>query len=121
MIGYISKCVVVSWLGAISLALIYGGCIVRCASIKALWIMGVIQTSFVLGSVIALLIAPLMVWAFKSNVASMKWLAPLWLLVAVYCLAVTSQSAFFGFYGSLALTVIGMVSLRLLARHLRKP
>lgn len=79
--------------------------------------MGVVQISFVLSSVIALLITPLTVWAFKPNVASMKWIAPLWLLLAVYCLAVTPQSAFFGLYGTLALTVIGMISIRFLARH----
>jgi len=117
MIRHISKCALVSWFGAISLGLIYGGCIVRSASIEKLWIMGVIQISFVFSTVIALLITPLTVWAFKPGSVSIKWIAPLWLLLVIYCLAVTPKSAFFGLYGTLALTVIGMTSIRLLARY----
>ena len=116
MIKHIAKCLGVSWLAAASLGLLYGACIVRSASIVTLWRTGVVQVSFILSTAMAiLLITPLAVWALPRGYKP-KWIVPLWLLLAVFCMIVTLHSAVFGLYGTLSLAIVGLFGIGYLAQ-----
>jgi len=62
--------ILVSWLGGVSLALIL---VISAGvangwqhSLKELWIMGIIPIAAILGTVISVLLSPLVIWAFKG-------------------------------------------------------
>ena len=115
MIKHVIRCAAASWVMAASLGLIFAGAVMHTASIRDLWIACAIQVSLILSTAAAVLIAPLTAWALRGAMPVTSLVA-LWFVLVVYVLLVAPHSGPLALIGSLAMSVIGLISIGLLKR-----
>jgi hypothetical protein len=118
MIKHIAKCTAISWVGAATLGLIYGARVAGSVNVEKLWYMGIISISLIGSTIMALLITPLTVWAFRPG-GSMKLVVPLWIILVAYVLVVTPASGQLLLWMTTLffLSAAGLVCIRLLTHR----
>ena len=99
----------VAWCGATLLALLYAACTSGRLSFDTLRLPGVMLVAMLISAGIALLITPLVMWAFKSGEKNLiAYGAVLFLLLATYMVVVAPTNPAFGLYGSVLLAIAGL-------------
>lgn len=116
MLKYIIKCFLFTWLGSVIIGLIYGACTVREISPKNLWIMGVVHISIIIASIISVIFTPLTAIALRKDISFVKWLVPLLVLLAGFCIFVTLINSSIGLLATIMAGMGGLVVIGLLIR-----
>lgn len=100
----------VAWCGATLFALLYAACTSGRLSFDTLRLPGVVPVALLISTGIALLMTPLVVWAFKSGDKSLlAYGAALFVLLVIYMIVVAPTNPEFGLYGSVLLGIAGLV------------
>ena len=100
----------VAWFAATLLGLLYAACTSGRISVDTLRLPGVVPVALLISTGIALLMTPLVVWAFKSGENSLiAYGAALFALLVIYMVLVTPTNPEFGLYGSVLLGIVGLV------------
>lgn len=107
----------VAWSGATLLALLYASCVSGRLSFDTLRLPGVVSVALLISAGIALLMTPLVVWAFKSGEKSLiAYGGALFALLVVYMVGVAPSNPAFGLYGSVLLGIVGLIIIGLIHR-----
>lgn len=98
-----------AWSSATLLALLYASCVSGRLSLDTLRLPGVVPVALLISTGIALLMVPLVMWAFKSGEKILiAYGAALFLLLVIYMVVVTPTNPAFGLYGSVLLAIAGL-------------
>lgn len=104
--------VALSWLYAVTLGLLFAACASGTFSLTTLLLPGVVPVALLISTVIAILIAPLAVWALKTGTKNLRVYGPiLWVTLAAYEIAIIPRTGPYGTYGLLVLAIIGLLVL----------
>lgn len=107
----------VSWCGVFLLGLFYAAGTSGRFSLDTLRLPGIIPVAILYSTVIAVLLTPLVMWAFKSGGSNLiLYGSGLFVLLLTYILIVTPISASYGLVGSVFLGVVGLVTIGFLSR-----
>ncbi len=104
--------VLFSWIGSITLGLIFAWRIFYNEGIKdveGIMAPGVIQVILIISSIFALLITPLTVWAFKP--AKLIYFIMLWFVLALFILFINPKLGTYALYMPFILGLIGVVAI----------
>lgn len=107
----------VSWCGATLLALFYAACTSGRFSLDTLRLPGVIPIALLYSTGIAVLMTPLVMWAFKSGGSHLiLYGSALFVLLLTYVFLIAPTSASYGLLGSVFLGLVGLVAIGFLSR-----
>src|SRR5215831_1270590 len=107
----------VSWCGATLLGLFYAACSSGRISLDTLRLPGVVPVALLTSTGIAVLVTPLVVWAFRSGRPTLVFYgAALFVLLLTYTGLIAPANAFLGLYGSVFLGIVGLVIIGFIRR-----
>jgi hypothetical protein len=107
----------VAWCVSAVLGLLFAAATSGRISIDALRPPGVVPVAMLISTGIAVLMTPLVVWAFKSGQKSLiAYGAALFALLVIYMIVVAPTYPGFGLYGSVLLAIAGLVIIGFIPR-----
>ncbi len=101
-----------SWIFAITLALLFAVRALGYFSLRTLALPGVLPVALIVATTVSLALTPVAAWALRTGVTNLSIYSPvLWFILAAYIVVVIPRTGRGGLLGLLILAIVGLIIL----------
>jgi hypothetical protein len=107
-----------SWIYSVTLGLLFAACWAGRLSFSTLRLPGVVPVALIGGTIAALLMTPIAVWAVRTGTRNLRLYGPiLWIILAAWLVLVVPWNAAYAEYSVMILGVVGLGILGFVPAH----